>query len=143
MRERERERLFSLGVQGALAAISELEGGHQGLVTTAQCLQYDLNTESSASAKSKLHQAFADIKSPVQVRSQSVEGAERLEVVQVVFSNKVCLDCGQRGDERLLSDLCHDLREERPWPYFSAFLPKRFQCRECKRNWSRKICGRW
>ena len=68
-------------VQGALAAISELEGGHQGLVSPAQCLQYDLNTESSASAKSKLHQAFADIKSPVQVRSQSVEGAERLEVV--------------------------------------------------------------
>ena len=64
-------------------------------------------------------------------------------MVEVVFSNKVCLDCGQRGDERLLSDLCHDLKEEKPWAYFSAYLPKRFQCSHCKRNWSRKICGRW
>lgn len=113
--------------QGALAAISEVEGGHQGLVSPDHCLQYDLNTQTSASARTLLHQALASIKTPV----------------QVVFSNKVCLDCGQRGDERLLSDLCHDLKEEKPWAYFSAYLPKRFQCSHCKRNWSRKICGRW
>ena len=64
-------------------------------------------------------------------------------MLEVVFSNKVCLDCGQRGDERLVSDLCHDLKEEKPWPYFSAYLPKRFHCSHCKGNWSRKICGRW
>ena len=32
--------------------------------------------------------------------------------VRVVFGDQVCRDCGQRGDERLLSDLCHEKKVE-------------------------------
>ena len=28
--------------------------------------------------------------------------------MRVVFGDQECVDCGQRGDERLLSDLCHE-----------------------------------
>ena len=41
------------------------------------------------------------------------KGALRSTIFQVVFSNQVCLDCGQVGDERLLSDFCHETRVER------------------------------
>ena len=29
-----------------------------------------------------------------------------------MFGDQVCRDCGQRGDERLLSDLCHEKKVE-------------------------------
>ena len=31
----------------------------------------------------------------------------------MVFGDQVCRDCGQRGDERLLSDLCHERKVEK------------------------------
>ena len=56
-----------LHVQGALAAITELEDGHTGLVPAAQCIQYDLDTQSHSSARIRLHQAFSNIESPIKV----------------------------------------------------------------------------
>ena len=32
--------------------------------------------------------------------------------MRVVFGDQECVDCGQRGDERLLSDLCHEKKVE-------------------------------
>ena len=37
------------------------------MVSDDHCLQYDLNTMTSASARTLLHQALASIKTPVQV----------------------------------------------------------------------------
>ena len=64
-------------------------------------------------------------------------------ISQVVFSDQVCLDCGQRGDERLLSDLCHDTKVEEARQYFPSILPKKAVCSHCRENWTRKILGRW
>ena len=62
---------------------------------------------------------------------------------QVVFNDQVCQDCGQRGDERLLSDLCHDTKLELPRQYFSSLLPAKTVCSHCRANWSRNILGFW
>lgn len=66
-----------------------------------------------------------------------------ISILQVVFSDQVCLDCGQRGDERLLSDLCHDTRQELPRSYFPSLLPAKTVCSQCRASWSRKILGCW
>ena len=57
-------------MKGALAAISDIEGGHQDIVESVQCLQYDLDSgdsQSVKSARSMLHRAFLNISNPVQV----------------------------------------------------------------------------
>ena len=61
-----------LTLQGALAAISDLEKGNQDYVSRVQCLQYDLdfkNTQSLDSARSLLNRAFAKITNPVEVQT--------------------------------------------------------------------------
>ena len=65
--------------------------------------------------------------------------AEKNHCYQVVFSNQVCLDCGQVGDERLLTDFCHEARTEVDRRYFSSYLPKRPACSHCKNTWSRQV----
>ena len=60
-----------------------------------------------------------------------------------MFSDQVCLDCGQRGDERLLTDLCHDTKLELPRQYFASLLPAKTVCSQCKGNWTKKILGHW
>ena len=60
-----------------------------------------------------------------------------------MFSNQVCIDCGQIGDERLLSDFCHDQKIKRQREYFSGLLPPKSVCSHCGENWSRKILGVW
>ena len=64
-------------------------------------------------------------------------------MLQVVFENRVCEDCGQKGDERLLSDLCHDIKVELDRKLFPRVLPKKMFCSHCKRNWTRKVLSRW
>ena len=64
-----------LTLQGALAAISDLEKGNQDYVSRVQCLQYDLdfkNTQSLDSARSLLNRAFAKITNPVEVKANLI-----------------------------------------------------------------------
>ena len=61
----------------------------------------------------------------------------------MVFRNKVCMDCGQKGDERLISDLCHDLKVEMDRRFFGRYLPRKKFCMHCKGNWTKKILGVW
>jgi len=84
--------------QGALTAVSELERGHQDVVDSIQCVAYTLGAGgiSESQPKSKLERALLRISKPV----------------RVVFGDQECVDCGQRGDERLLSDLCHEKKVE-------------------------------
>ena len=80
-----------------MAAVSELAGGHAALVARVQTVQYEVNMANPASraaARAKLHTALANISAPV----------------RVVFGSGLCKDCGQRGDERLLSDYCHEVK---------------------------------
>eukprot|EP00092_Neocalanus_flemingeri_P027614 GFUD01029963.1.p1 GENE.GFUD01029963.1~~GFUD01029963.1.p1 ORF type:complete len:554 (-),score=119.52 GFUD01029963.1:50-1711(-) len=119
-----------LNFQGALAAVSDLEGGHQDIVSSIQCLEYDLdfeNKETSDNARQMINKAFWNIKEPI----------------RVVFSNQVCQDCGQKGDERLISDFCHEAKSEVERKFFSSYLPKKSVCSSCQEDWSRKIFGRW
>ena len=62
---------------------------------------------------------------------------------KVVFSNQVCQDCGQKGDERLISDFCHETKTEVDRKFFSSYLPKKAVCSSCGEDWSRKVLGRW
>ena len=62
---------------------------------------------------------------------------------KVVFSNQVCQDCGQKGDERLISDFCHETKVEVDRKLFSSYLPKKSVCSFCESDWSRKILGQW
>ena len=65
-----------------MAAIADIEGGHQDIVKSVQCLEYELdfdNIKTITEARSQLNLALCNIKSPV----------------RVVFSNQVCRDCGQ------------------------------------------------
>ena len=116
----------SASLQGAKAAISELVGGHQNIVNSVQCLEYELEfhkEETLLLARRLLNRAFCNIKQPI----------------RVVFSNQVCLDCGQKGDERLLDDYCHADTKE----VARKFLPNKKVCSHCENNWSRKIFGIW
>ena len=57
-------------MKGALSAIRD-ECGHQNIVSSIQCLQYDLDFKDSLSlesARAVVHKAFVKIKSPVQVK---------------------------------------------------------------------------
>ena len=60
-----------------------------------------------------------------------------------MFNNSVCRDCGQKGDERLLSDLCHEKKEKTDRDCFLRILPKKAICSHCKKNWTKKILGVW
>ena len=60
-----------------------------------------------------------------------------------MFSNQVCQDCGQKGDERLISDFCHQTKTEVERKFFSSYLPKKDICSFCGEDWSKKIFGRW
>ena len=65
-----------------MAAIADIEGGHQDIVKSVQCLEYELdfdNIMTITEARSRLNLALCNIKTPV----------------RVVFSNQVCRDCGQ------------------------------------------------
>ena len=58
--------------QGALAAVSDLEGGHQDIVNSIQCLEYDLDfddMETVDNARELIHKAFFNIKEPIRVRN--------------------------------------------------------------------------
>ena len=53
-----------------MAAVSDLEGGHQDIVSSIQCLGYELDFEKIATleeAKESLNRAFANIKEPLRV----------------------------------------------------------------------------
>ena len=56
--------------QGALAAVSDLEGGHQDIVNSIQCLEYELDfddVETVDKARELIHTAFFNIKEPIRV----------------------------------------------------------------------------
>ena len=58
-------------LQGPLAWIRDVVGGHQSIVDKVQCLQYELdfeNEDSLLSAKQKLHHAFCNITEPLRVK---------------------------------------------------------------------------
>ena len=60
-----------------------------------------------------------------------------------MFRNEVCQDCGQKGDERLISDFCHEAKIEVERRFFSSYLPTKSVCSVCKEDWSRKIFNQW
>ena len=57
--------------------------------------------------------------------------------VRVVFGDQVCQDCGQRGDERLLSDLCHERKVEKERKVLNFNFGKKNICSNCGEAWSR------
>ena len=57
--------------------------------------------------------------------------------VRVVFGDQVCRDCGQRGDERLLSDLCHERKVEKERKVLNFNCGKKKICSNCGEAWSR------
>ena len=57
----------------------------------------------------------------------------------MVFGDQVCRDCGQRGDERLLSDLCHERKVEKERTVLNFNCGKKNICSNCGEAWSR--CG--
>ena len=50
---------------------------------------------------------------------------------------QVCRDCGQRGDERLISDLCHEKRVEADRLFLNINLGKKSVCSHCQGSWSK------
>ena len=57
--------------KGALASVSEISGGHQAILKSVQCLEYDLEDGSEilvTKARNMLNRAFCRIKSPIKVR---------------------------------------------------------------------------
>jgi len=63
--------------------------------------------------------------------------------VRVVFGDQECVDCGQRGDERLLSDLCHEKKVEAERKLLNFNCGKKNICSNCGETWSRKLLGMW
>ena len=65
-----------LCLQGALAAVAEVERGHQDIVDSVQCLAYSLGEGgiAEAEARGRLEEAVARIREPA----------------RVVFSDQVC-----------------------------------------------------
>ena len=59
--------------------------------------------------------------------------------VRVVFGDQVCRDCGQRGDERLLSDLCHERKVEKERKLLNFNCGKKKVCSNCGEAWSRYV----
>ena len=57
--------------------------------------------------------------------------------------HQVCRDCGQQGDERLLSDLCHERKVEVERRIMNITLGKKSICSSCKEAWSRRLFGQW
>ena len=56
--------------QGALAAVSDLEGGHQDIVSSIQCLEYDLDFDKQGTlenGRELINKAFSNIKEPIRV----------------------------------------------------------------------------
>ena len=59
--------------------------------------------------------------------------------MRVVFGDQVCRDCGQRGDERLLSDLCHERKVEKERKLLNFNCGKKKVCSNCGEAWSRYV----
>ena len=95
-----------MNVQGAKAAIEEVTGGDPTIHSKMSFLQYKLEKdaasensdgctftkESMERGRRELDRAFGKIKGGVPLK----------------FDDKICKDCGLRGDERLLPGMCHD-----------------------------------
>ena len=54
-----------------------------------------------------------------------------------MFGDQVCRDCGQRGDERLLSDFCHERSVETERKLLNFNCGKKKICSNCGEAWSR------
>lgn len=61
--------------------------------------------------------------------------------VRVVFGDQVCRDCGQRGDERLLSDFCHERSVETERKLLNFNCGKKKICSNCGEAWSRCVAN--
>jgi energy-coupling factor transporter ATP-binding protein EcfA2 len=107
------------GFQGALAAVPN------NFKDTVQCIGYNLDRSqpgaiSEERARKILEKAIRHISEPV----------------SLFFRNEVCIDCGQRGDRRLMTNECHLMKFE------PTRLPgKKKVCSQCKECSYRIICG--
>ena len=57
--------------------MSDLEGGHQDIVSSIQCLEYDLDFENNSSlesAREMILRAFCNIIEPIRVRTNGICG---------------------------------------------------------------------
>ena len=70
-----------------------------------------------------------------------------LFVLPLVLLLQVCRDCGQRGDERLLEDLCHERKVEGDRKIMGMtfdIFGKKSICSNCSKAWSKKsFVGQW
>jgi hypothetical protein len=107
------------GFQGALAAVPN------NFKDNVQCIGYNLDTSqpgaiSEDRARKILEKAIRRISEPV----------------SLFFRNEVCIDCGQRGDRRLMINTCHLMKFE------PTRLPgKKKVCSQCKECSYRIIFG--
>ena len=95
-----------VNVEGAKAAIEEVTGGDPTIHCDMSFLQYKL--EKDATSDNSGVSTFT--KESIERGRQELDKAfgKMKGGVPLKFDDKICKDCGLRGDERVLSAMCHD-----------------------------------